>query len=105
MIDSDLIAITSALMKHRHWEVREQAALLIGSFATHNRACSHLMEYTFANLQEILEDPNQNVMNAAAYVFHKLSVTASGCECIRDTESAYHMIMSFINHSNQDQIA
>jgi len=31
MIDSDLIAITSALMKHRNEEVREQSALLIGS--------------------------------------------------------------------------
>lgn len=105
MIDSDLIAITSALMKHRNWEVREQAALLIGSFATHNRACPHLMEYTFANLKEILEDPDQNVRNAAAYVFQKLSVTASGCECIRDTESAAQMILSFIEHSNQENIA
>jgi hypothetical protein len=30
MIDQDLIAITSALLKHRDPEVREQAALLIG---------------------------------------------------------------------------
>ena len=39
MIDNDLIAITNALMRHRNNEVREQSALLIGSFATHNRAC------------------------------------------------------------------
>ena len=69
MIDSDLIAIVSALLKHRNEEVREQAALLIGSFAIHNRACSHLMEYSFKNLKEILEDPDQSVRNAAAYVF------------------------------------
>ena len=69
MIDSDLIAITSALMKHRNEEVREQAALLISSFAVHNRAGPHLMEYSFKNLNELLEDPDQNVRNAAAWVF------------------------------------
>jgi len=105
MIDSDLIAITSALMKHRNEEVREQAALLIGSFSTHKRACPHLLEYTFKNLNEILEDPDQNVRNAAARVFHKLSVTSSGCECIRDTDSANQMIQSFIGHSQADTIS
>ena len=85
MIENDLIAITSALMRHRDKEVREQAALLIGSFATHDRACGHLMEYSFKNLKDILEDPDQSVRNAAAWVFQKLSVTARGRECIRDT--------------------
>lgn len=69
MIDQDLIAITSALLKHRDPEVREQAALLIGQFAPMNRACSHLIEYTFKNLNEILEDSDQSVRNAAAMVF------------------------------------
>jgi len=69
MIDSDIIAIVSALLKHRNEEVREQAALLIASFAIHNRACPHMMEYSFKNLKEILEDSNQDVRNAAAYVF------------------------------------
>jgi len=56
MIDSDIIAIVSALLKHKDPEVREQAALLIGSFAIHSRSCPHLMEYSFKNLKEILED-------------------------------------------------
>jgi HEAT repeat protein len=40
------------------------------------------------NLKEILEDPDQNVRNASARVFQKLSTTDAGRECIRDTESA-----------------
>lgn len=69
MIENDLIAITSALMRHRDKEVREQAALLIGSFATHDRSSQHLLEYSFKNLKDILEDPEQSVRNAAAWVF------------------------------------
>ena len=68
MIDNDLIAIVSALLKHRNEEVREQAAMLTGSFAIHFRACSHLMEYSFKNLKEILEDNDQNVSNIAWHV-------------------------------------
>mgnify|MGYP002631144649 FL=1 len=105
MIDTDLIAITSAMMKHRNEEVREQSALLIGSFATHGRACESLMLYSFKNLKELLEDADQKVRNATAWVFYKLSVTDAGRECIRDTQSADQMIASFINHSNQDGIS
>jgi len=105
MIDKDLIAITSAMMKHRNEEVREQSALLIGSFATHNRACEFLMLYSFKALNELLEDADQSVRNATSWVFKQLSVTAAGCECIRDTNSADQMIASFINHSNQDGIS
>lgn len=64
-----------------------------------------MMEYSFKNLNHILEDPDQAVRNAAALVFHKLTMTPSGCECIRDTKSATQMITSFINHSNPDSIA
>lgn len=46
------------------------------------------MEYSFKNLKEILEDEMQSVRDAAAWVFQRLSVTAAGLECIRDTESA-----------------
>jgi hypothetical protein len=102
MIDFDIIAITSALLRHQDAEVREQAALLIGQFAVHNRACPHLMEYSFKNLKEILEDDVQSVRDATALVFQRLSVTAAGLECIRDTESAEQMVQSFIKHSSQD---
>jgi len=63
------------------------------------------MEYSFKNLKEILEDDNQLVRDAAALVFHRLSITAAGCECIRDTSSAESMIFSFIKHSSQDGLA
>ena len=105
MIDNDIIAITSALMRHRDQEVREQAALLIGQFSIHNRAQPHLMEYTFKNLKEILEDSVQEVRDAAALVYLRLSVTAAGCECIRDTMSAESMVFSFIKHSSQDGLS
>ena len=57
------------------------------------------MLYSFKALNELLEDADQNVRNATAWVFYKLSVTAAGLECIRDTQSADQMIASFINHS------
>ena len=33
MIEADILQITSALLKYEDGEVREQAALLLGSFA------------------------------------------------------------------------
>ena len=57
------------------------------------------------NLKEILEDPDQSVRNAAAYVFQKLSVTDTGLQCVRETDSAIQMIASFIHHSKQDNIS
>lgn len=99
MIDADLIAITSALMKHRDAEVREQGALLIGQFALHQRAAAQLFEHSFLYLNELLEDSNQDVRNAAALVFLKLSINSYGRESIRDTNSANQMIKSFISHS------
>lgn len=46
------------------------------------------MEYSFKNLNEILEDSDQSVRDAAAWVFKKLSINTMGLECIRDTQSA-----------------
>jgi hypothetical protein len=104
MIDNDIIAITSALMRHKDKQVREQSALLISQFALHNRAQPHLMEYSFKNLKEILEDEDQPVRDAAALVFQRLSINAAGRECIRDTASAESMIFSFIKHSSKDHL-
>ena len=55
MIDKDIIAITSTLLKHKDAECREQAALLIGSFALHKRATPYLIDY-FKFLTELMED-------------------------------------------------
>jgi len=38
-------------------------------------------------------------------VFQRLSVTATGRECIRDTMSAEQMILSFIKHSSNDGLS
>ena len=92
MAPSYLLAITSALMKHRDPEVREQAALITGSFSLHQRAAPHMIEYSFKNLNDILEDSDQSVRDAAAWVFKMLSINATGLECIRDTVSANQMI-------------
>jgi hypothetical protein len=62
------------------------------------------MEYTFKNLNDILEDPEQPVRDAASWVFQKLSMTTCGRECIRDTKSAERMIQSFIKHSSQNDL-
>ena len=70
----------------------------------HARAAPQLMEYSFKYLNEILEDTDQAVRNAAAWVFKKLSINASGLECIRDTGSANQMIKSFISHSREEGI-
>ena len=99
MIDCDIIAIASALMKHKDPEVREEAALLIGAFSEMQRAAPHLLDYSFKNLVELLEDSYLTVQTAAALVFKKMSINTTGLECIRDTGSANQMIMSFISHS------
>lgn len=91
MIDQDLIAITSTLMKHKDPEVREQAALLVSSFALHKRAAPQLLEY-FKSLVDLLEDKEQNVRTATAHVFKKLSLNSYGCEAIRDAGAANEMI-------------
>lgn len=90
-------------MKHRDPEVREQAALLISSFALHKRAAPQLVEY-FKAFVELLEDKELNVRTAAAHVFKKLSLNSYGCEAIRDAGAANQMIASFIEHSKQDNI-
>lgn len=35
MVEADIVAIASGLLRHANEEVREQAALLISSFSTH----------------------------------------------------------------------
>lgn len=68
------------------------------------RASDNLMEYSLKPLNEILEDTDQLVRDAAAWVFKKLTINAIGLECIRDTGSANQMILSFISHSQQEGI-
>lgn len=85
MIDVGIIEIVSHRLKDKDPEVREQAALLISNFALSNRAAVHLVEHSFKNLKDNLEDPVQSVRNAVAFVFERLSINDTGRECIRDT--------------------
>ena len=78
MIDHDLLIIASGLLKHSHWEVREQAAILLSSFAISKRA-RELFGYSLEQLKELLEDEVLRVREAVAHFFEKLSINDDGC--------------------------
>ncbi len=72
MIDHDLLQIASNLMKHPEWSVREQAAELVGSFATSKRA-REIFHFAFPKLKELLEDSVLEVRESVAKAFMKTS--------------------------------
>lgn len=78
MIDQDILAIASQLLRHDDPEVREQAALLEGSFAISGIG-RQSYDFVFDNLRELLEDDYIHVREACAWAFHKLSVNDDGC--------------------------
>ncbi len=98
MIDHNLLQIASELMKHTEWEVREQAAQLIGNFATAKRA-REIFNFAFPLLKELLEDKVLEVREQIALAFMKLSTTDDGCTRIVESSCAEAMIHSFIGHS------
>lgn len=55
MLDADILQLTAQLLKYEDAQVREQAALLLGSFALsfNGRA---LFEFAFQPLKDLLED-------------------------------------------------
>jgi hypothetical protein len=65
-------------MKHAEWEVREQAAILIGNFATAKRA-REIFHHAFPTLKALLEDSVLEVRESIALAFNKLSTTDDGC--------------------------
>jgi len=81
MIDYDLLEIASNLLKDPNWEVREQAALLIGALAIFYRARERF-ESVFGNLKQLLEDKVLRVREAVTYAFERLSINAHGQELI-----------------------
>ena len=85
-------------MRHPNWEVREQSAILLSSFALSKRA-REIFGYAFPMLQELLEDDVLKVREAVAMTFEKLSVTDDGCIRVVSSKSAEAMIESFISHS------
>ena len=54
------------MLKYEDGEVREQAALLLGSFALSYNGRA-LFEYAFAPLKDLLEDEDLKVREAAAW--------------------------------------
>lgn len=50
MIDHNLLQIASNMLNHDNWEVREQAAILLSSFALSKRA-REIYSYAFPKLQ------------------------------------------------------
>ena len=98
MIDHDLLQIAANLLKHPSEEVREQAAILLASFALSKRA-REIFGYAFPMLQELLEDSVLKVREAVALTFEKLSVNDDGCRRVVASKSAEAMIESFIGHS------
>jgi 3-methyladenine DNA glycosylase AlkD len=104
MIDAEILPITSELLKSEEFEVREQAALLIGSFAL-SAIGRQLFDYAFPNLRDLLEDEELDVRKAAAWAFRQLTVNDDGCQRIVESGCPEAMINSFIKHSSEEEIA
>ncbi len=98
MIDYDLLQIAASLLRHPNWEVRQQSAILLSSFALSRRA-REIFAYAFPMLQELLEDEVLQVREAVACTFEKLSVNDDGCIRIVTSKCAECMIESLIAHS------
>ena len=98
MIDDEILSIASTLLKHEDSEVKEQAALLQGSFAISGIG-RRMFDFVFENLKELLEDYNLKVREAAAWAFMRLSVNDDGCEKMVQSGMPEFMVSSFIGHS------
>ena len=103
MIEAEILPITSELLKSEEYEVREQAALLIGSFAL-SAIGRQLFDYAFPNLRDLLEDEELEVRKAAAWAFKQLTVNDDGCQRIVESGCPEAMIASFIKHSSEQEI-
>ena len=58
--------------------MREQAALLQGSFALSGIG-RQIFDYAFENLKELLEDEDLRVREASSWALYRLSVNEDGC--------------------------
>ena len=103
MIDQEIIQIAQNLLKHEEPEVREQAAILQGSFAISGIGRQNF-EFVFDNLKELLEDEDIRVREACAWAFYRLSVNEDGCSRMVGSSIPEFMIMSFIQRSEPTYI-
>lgn len=98
MIHQEILPITAELLKCQDPEVREQAALLLGSFAL-SVIGRQFFEYAFPNLKELLEDEDLAVREATSWALRRLTVNDDGCQHVVEHGCPQNMIESFIRHS------
>ena len=103
MIDEDILGISSQLLKHEDPEVREQAALLLSSFAISQNG-RHLFELAFSHLKDLLEGEDIRVREAPSFTIMRVSVNDDGCAKLVQNDVPNHMIASFIAHSDAKKI-
>lgn len=104
MIDQGILQIAAELLKHDDAEVREQAALLEGSFALSGIGREMFLDYAFENLKELLEDEDIRVREASAWALYRVSVNEDGCQRLVEGGVPEFMILSFIGHSETKDI-
>lgn len=81
MIDNDVVESTSELLKDTDEEVRQQAALLIGSFSLAVRGRDRIPA-AFEGLQLQLNDPVLKVREACGWALCMLSHNREGCDLL-----------------------
>lgn len=104
MIEQGILQIAADLLKHDDPEVREQAALLQGSFALSNIGRDLFIDYVFESLKELLEDEDLRVREASAWALYRVSVNEDGCLRMVEGGVPEFMILSFIGHSDPKEI-
>ena len=67
MIDAEILTITAELLKSEEAEVREQSALLLGSFAL-SAIARQFFYYAFPNMKALLEDEESGPVPSAEAV-------------------------------------
>lgn len=91
--------IAASLLKHDEPEVREQAALLQGSFALSKIGRTNFT-FVFDNLKDLLQDEDIRVREACAWAFHRSSVNDDGCVKMVENSIPEFMIEAFIQRSD-----
>ena len=83
--------------------MREQAALLQGSFALSGIG-RQIFDFAFENLKELLEDEDLRVREASSWALYRMSVNEDGCQRLVAGGIPEFMILSFIGHSEPKDI-
>lgn len=103
MIDAEILTITAELLKSEEAEVREQSALLLGSFAL-SAIARQFFYYAFPNMKALLEDEVLAVRTATAWAFKQLTFNDDGCQRMVDQKCPEAMIESFIKRSANENV-